>query len=195
VIPAPWSVVPVRLSDVPGPWAFLGPVLGFLSDVIALRCHRCMVLGPWSLRLRSLSSVRWRSWRRVVRLLSVTGPLPGFACQIRAVRGPWSPLRGPPLARPRVYHYFCRYFFSREKFTAELNFLRLFRIRNDPARWTSTPFFDKTPQGSRTPVIGKMFHVKHPSSSKYDYPTPAAGPGLLRRLLEWLRSRRPWAKL
>lgn len=110
------------------------------------------------------------------QLTAVTGPLPGFACQICAVRGPRSPLRGPPLARPRVYHYFCRYFFSREKFTAELNFLRLFRIRNDLARWTSTPFFDKTLQGSRTPPTGKMFHVKHPSSSKYDYPTPAAGP-------------------
>ena len=195
MIPAPWSVVPVRLSDVPSPWAFLGPVLDFLSAVIALRCHRCMVLGPWSMRQRSLSAVRWRSCQVAVRLSAVTGPLPGFACQICAAREPRSPLRGPPLARPRVYHYFCRYFSSREKFTAELNFLRLFRIRNNLARWTSTPFFDKTLQGSRTPPTGKMFHVKHPSSSKYDYPTPAAGPGLLRRFLEWLRSRRPWAKL
>jgi hypothetical protein len=53
-------------------------------------------------------------------------PCPVTLSGLRAVRGPRSPARGPPLARPRVYHYFCRYFFSREKFTAELNFLRRF---------------------------------------------------------------------
>jgi hypothetical protein len=185
-----------QLSILPEPWRFLGLLPQSLPPVIRCPCH--VVHGPRPVVRRPVFLVSCQVEERSggCQLPAVMGPLPCHAVRIaRDARTTVPPTRPPARATARISLFFSLNYQSEKVYCRVKLFTRLFRMRNNSSSWTVDPFSCKKPQGSRTPPTGKMFHVKHPSSSKYDYPVPTSGPSLLGRFLKWLRTRRPWAKL